>query len=380
MNPAGRQLPLCIFFALLAACTGTAATDGDAISQSGDEAGIELVTVASGLDKPWGMDFLPDGRLLVTEKSGRLLAVDTGSGEARAVRGMPESAEVGQGGLLDVLVSPSFTEDGLVYFSYAISGGGGYTTRVARARLREESLSGLEVLFTASPYYDRKQHFGSRLLIHEGHLYASIGDRGRRHGAQDLGTHNGTVIRIYPDGRVPADNPFVDRPGALPEIWTWGHRNPQGMALHPHDGTIWVSEHGPRGGDELNRLEKGANYGWPVITYGEEYRSGKIGEGTHKAGMEQPLKQYTPSIATGGIDFYTGERYPGWGDSVLVSALALTHLNRVELEDDGLGREYRLFTEKKLRFRDVQQGPDGYIYVLAGGDSVLKLVPARSGD
>ncbi len=381
MQLLGRHYLLYFMIVSLVACSGTVARDETPAPAAISESGVQLETIVSGLDKPWGMDFLPDGRLLVTEKSGRLLLVDTDSGNTRAVAGVPESTEIGQGGLLDVLVGPSFAQDGLVYFSYAISGEGGYTTRVARARLRGESLEDPEVLFTAQPYYETSRHFGSRLLIHEGYLYASVGDRGNRHGAQDLGTHNGKVIRIYPDGRVPRDNPFASEPGARPEIWTWGHRNPQGMALHPQDGSIWISEHGPRGGDELNRLRSGANYGWPVITYGEEYRGGKIGEGTQKEGMEQPIKYYVPSIASCGIDFYSGDRYPGWDESILVGALVLTHLNRVELAGNGLGKEYRLFGDSKLRFRDVQQGPDGYVYVLAGGDRLMKVLPASgSGD
>jgi len=360
--------------ALLSACTASSPHDTGVVVSSDD--GISLYTVAGDLRDPWGMDFLEDGRMLVTEKSGQLLLLDTATGQTVPVAGVPASEEVGQGGLLDVLVYPDTSGEPWIYLSYAVAGEGGYSTRIARARFREDALVAVEELFTAQPFYPTKRHFGSRLLIVDGYLYATVGDRGQREYAQSLATHNGKVMRLHLDGRVPADNPFVDQPDAKPEIWSYGHRNPQGMAQNPVDGSIWVSEHGPQGGDEINRIARGANYGWPVITYGEEYGGGKIGEGTEREGMEQPLKYYLPSIGTGGIDFYTGDRYPGWEPSLLVTALRYTHLNRVVLSGKGLGAEHRLFTDSKMRFRDVQVGPDGYIYVLAGGGSVLRLLPA----
>jgi len=205
-------------------------------------------------------------------------------------------------------------------------------------------------------------------------LFITVGDRGQRQYAQDLGTNNGKLMRIFADGTIPADNPFVDQPGARPEIYSYGHRNPQGLARNPQDGSIWLSEHGPQGGDELNRLAPGLNYGWPLITYGEEYGGGKIGIGTEREGLEQPVKYYLPSIGTGGIAFYNGSRYPGWKPSLLVAALRYTHINRVELAGAGLGEEYRLFSDSKMRFRDVAVGPNGFVYALAG-DSLVKLVP-----
>ncbi|MEE4662183.1 MAG: PQQ-dependent sugar dehydrogenase [Halieaceae bacterium] len=318
----------------------------------------------TALQAPWGMDFINETELLVTEKAGRLLRFELGSGARSEIAGLPDSTAVGQGGLMDVLAY----RDGKglwVYLSYTHSSNGKHTTRVARGRLVDDALRDVEVLFTAQPYYKAGRHFGSRLVIADGYLFITVGDRGNRDYAQDLSRHNGKVIRLYPDGRVPRDNPFYGRDGVMAEIWSYGHRNPQGLAQHP-DGSLWVSEHGPQGGDELNRLGAGVNFGWPVITYGEEYGGGEIGEGTAKAGMAQPEKYYVPSIATAGIAFNTGARYPGWGPSLFVSALKFTHLNRVALTAEGLGTESRHFGDAGLRFRDVQTGPDGFLYVLAG--------------
>jgi glucose/arabinose dehydrogenase len=248
-----------------------------------------------------------------------------------------------------------------------------YSTRVSRARLVGGALVELQELFTAQPFFGERHHFGSRLLLHDGFLYITVGDRGNRDLAQSLETHNGKVIRLTEDGAVPEDNPFVQQAGARPEIWTYGHRNPQGIALHPGNGRIWVAEHGPQGGDEINVLEKGANYGWPLVTYGEEYGGGKIGEGTHRAGTVQPLVYWVPSIGTGNIDFYTGDLYPGWKPSLLVAALKLTRISRLELAGDGLGAETRLLSELKLRIRDLQVGPDGRVYALAGGSRLIRL-------
>ncbi len=367
------RLSATLVFFVLAACNGAAPVDSASAEPSAvNDAGLTLTPIADDLEKPWGMDFLSEREMLITEQGGRVLRVDLASGESREITGVPKSTEHGQGGMLDVLVEQADTGP-LVYLSFTHANGEGYTTRVTRGTLVGDALEDVEVLFTAQPYYDTRYHFGSRLLIVDDYLFLTVGDRGNRDYAQDVSRHNGKVMRIHKDGRVPADNPFVDRDDALPEIWTYGHRNPQGLAQHP-DGSLWVSEHGPKGGDELNRLEPGTNYGWPIITYGEEYRGGKIGEGTHKEGMEQPVKYYVPSIATCGMDFYSGDRYAGWSDSLLVTALALTHLNRVELDGDRFGTEYRHFDDAGLRFRDVQSGPDGYVYVLAGS-GLYRVVP-----
>ncbi len=355
---------LLILFAGLGACSGADTVEAGANDGSVVDGDLRLEPLQLDLESPWGMDFVDEQHLLITQQGGSLLHLALASGELTEVAGVPEATEHGQGGLLDVLVEHS--EGGpVVYLSYTHADDEGYTTRVARGRLNGAALEDVEVLFTAMPYYDTKYHFGSRLLIIDDYLFITVGDRGNRDFAQDLSRHNGSVMRIYKDGRVPGDNPFVGRDDARPEIWTYGHRNPQGMARHP-DGSVWVNEHGPRGGDELNRLVAGTNYGWPIITYGEEYRGGKIGEGTAKPGMAQPEKYYVPSIATSGMAFYRGDVYPGWSDSVLSGALALTHLNRVELTDKGLGKEHRYFDDSQLRFRDIHVSPDGQVYVLAG--------------
>jgi aldose sugar dehydrogenase len=345
-------------------------------SGPGERTEILVRTLLEWLQEPWGMDFLPDGRLLLSEKPGVMKLVTPGNWAAIEVSGLPEVANEGQGGLLDVLVHPRFERNQWVYFSYSVAVEDGFTTRVSRARLQGTELVDLEQIFTARAVYGERRHFGSRLLLDKGYLYVTVGDRGNRHEAQSLLNHAGKVLRLTEHGAVPADNPFVGQAGALPEIYSYGHRNPQGMARNPSTGEIWVSEHGPQGGDEINILKAGANYGWPVITYGEEYGGGQIGEGTHKPGMEQPLIYYTPSLATGGIAFYTLDTYPGWGKSLLVSSMRMTRINRLELNTDGsLGRETRLLGDLDMRIRDVQVGPDGFVYALADRSRLIRLEP-----
>lgn len=350
--------------------------EGDAHrSGPGEPTPIRVRTLVQWLDEPWGMDFLPDGRLLLTEKPGRIKLVSPGTWEPVEVSGVPEIAHEGQGGLMDILVHPRFSENGWIYLSYTVAAEGGFTTRVSRVRLQGHTLVELDELFTALPAFPQRRHFGSRLLIDRGYLYITVGDRGNRDLAQDLSTHNGKVIRLLDNGGIPPDNPFVGRAGARGEIFSYGHRNPQGIARHPINGSLWVSEHGPQGGDEINVLAPGANYGWPVITYGEEYGGGKIGEGTHSPGMEQPLIYYTSSIGVAGIDFYTADVYPGWRQSLLVAGLRMTRINRLELAGDGLGRETRLLGDLNMRIRDVKIGPDGLLYALADRSRLIRLEP-----
>ncbi|TDG15602.1 PQQ-dependent sugar dehydrogenase [Seongchinamella unica] len=345
-------------------------------SGPGEKTRIRVVTLIEWLKEPWGMDFLPDGRILLTEKPGVMKIVTPGSWSTRDIDGLPAVANEGQGGLMDVLVHPDFERNQWVYFSYSVAVEEGLTTRVSRARLQGDRLVDRQDLFTARPAYPQRRHFGSRLLLDAGKLYITVGDRGRRAPAQDLMDHSGKVLRLTESGGIPPDNPYVGKAGARPEIYTYGHRNPQGIARHPYSGQIWVSEHGPQGGDEINILRPGANYGWPVITYGEEYGGGKIGEGTHKPGMEQPLIYYTPSLATGGIDFYTGDTYPDWKQSLLISSMRMTRINRLEVNADGsLGRETRLLGDLGMRIRDVQVGPDGLIYALADRSRLIRLEP-----
>lgn len=335
-----------------------------------------LVEVAGGLEHPWGMDFLEDGRILVSERPGRLRIIDDGK-LSDPLSGLPEIAVGGQGGLLDVAV-----HQGWVYFSYAEPGerSGENSTAVARARLRGQRLEDLEVIFRQSPKFPSHGHFGSRLAFApDGSLFVTLGERQRAsEDAQTLGNHHGKVVRIWPDGRVPDDNPFVNTEGALPEIWSLGHRNVQGAAIHPDTGELWVHEHGPQGGDEVNIARAGRNYGWPVITYGEQYGGGKIGVGTKKAGMEQPVHYWVPSIAPSGMTFYTGKAYPEWRGDLLVGSLKFMMLVRLRLEGNEVVEEERLYQgELGQRLRDVVQGPDGFIYLLTDNrrGHVYRLVP-----
>lgn len=370
---------------LVVACAGAGSGPGEVfVAQEGEpftepdghDSGILVQTLAADLIDPWGIGFLPDGRVLVTERGGALKLIEPASGKEENISGLPPVASAGQGGLMDVVVHPDFSRNRLLYLSYTVEQDGAYSTRVSRARLQGNALRELEELFTARPFFTERRHFGSRLLLDGGYLYITVGDRGNRDLAQSLESHNGKVLRLTESGSVPLDNPFVDTPGARPEIWTFGHRNPQGIAVHPVDGSIWVVEHGPRGGDEVNRLRPGANYGWPVITYGQEYGGGRIGEGQRKPGMEQPLVYWTPSIGPGGMAFYSGERYPDWKDSLLVAGLRLTRISRLELSADGLGRETRLLANLHMRIRDVRVGSDGLVYALADGTRLIRLEPA----
>lgn len=340
---------------------------------------FRVVTVADGLSHPWGLAFLPDGGMLVTERDGRLRVVRDGELQSTPVAGLPEIAVAGQGGLLDVTLHPAFEDNRWVYLSYAASGEGGYGTEVARGRFRDGALEDLEVIFRALPKASGGRHFGSRLVFdNDGHLYVTLGDRGHRPNGQDLATHTGSIIRIHDDGSVPADNPFVD--GERPEIFTYGNRNVQGAALHPETGVLWTHEHGPQGGDELNVIEAGNNYGWPVITYGANYGTGtQIGEGTHKPGMEQPLWYWDPSIAPSGMTFYTGDRFPEWQGSLFVGALKFELLARLELNGRKVLGEERMLKGELGRIRAVEQGPDGYLYLLTDESNgrLLRLEPAN---
>jgi glucose/arabinose dehydrogenase len=322
---------------------------------------------------------LPDGSLLVTEKSGLLHHVVPASGERVLVEGLPGSVQRGQGGLLDVRPHPDFEINRWLYLSYVIESDDGYTTRVARGRLDRHRLDGVEVVFTAEPARTSVRHFGADMVFDgRGDLYITIGDRASRSLSQDLSVHAGKIIRLRDDGAVPRDNPFVGVGGARPEIYSYGHRNPQGIAIDPESAALWSVEHGPRGGDELNLITAGANYGWPVITYGEEYRGGKIGEGTHKAGMEQPVHYYAPSIAPSGMTFYSGDVFPGWRGNLFIGALVRTHVNRLVLERGRVVHEERLLGDWKLRIRDVEAAADGSLYVLAESGPLLKLSPVEA--
>jgi len=363
---------------LLAAVSQTAAED---VFRSKDHS-YRAVTLAQGLDQPWGMAFLPRAQgILITEKSGRI-RLYRGRLLPGVVRGGAKSVESGQGGLMDIALHPQFDDNGLVYFTYTGRGIGGVGTELARARFTGRDLKDLEVLFRADPKTRGGRHFGSRLVFdRDGYLFMTYGDRGGRHDAQDLGVHQGGIFRFTADGQVPADNPFVNQPGARPEFYSYGHRNAQGAALHPETGVLWAHEHGPQGGDEVNVIRKGANYGWPKITYGEEYGGGKVSEHTALPGMEQPLLYWVPSIAPSGMAFYTGDKFPKWKGDLFVGALRGTHLRRVRLRGETVLGQEELLEDLGERIRDVRDGPDGYLYVLtdSGDGRLIRLEPVDGG-
>jgi aldose sugar dehydrogenase len=340
---------------------------------------VTAETVASGLEHPWALAFLPDGRILVTERPGRVRVVSPTGRVSEPLDGVPKVQTGGQGGLLDVAVDPNFTENRLIYLSYAEPGEGGAGTAVARGRLGEGQLEDVQVIYRQQPKVEGSGHFGSRLVFAEdGTLFVTQGDRqAYREQAQDLGSGLGKLVRINPDGSIPKDNPFVGRSGARPEIYSYGHRSMQAAALHPETGQLWTVEHGARGGDELNHPEKGKNYGWPVITYGRDYSGAKIGEGTAKQGMEQPVYYWDPVIAPSGAVWYTGDRYPGWKGSLLVGSLQPGALVRLTVEDGKVTKEERHLAELGDRIRDVQQGPDGLLYVVTDEDEgqLIRVVP-----
>lgn len=334
---------------------------------------IKVETIATGLGIPWGMAFLSEKEMLVSERAGRLHRVNIETGIAQEISGVPEIYASGQGGLLDLALDPKFAENALVYFTYSIAVDGGSTQRLSRGKLKGNKLESIETLFTAQPASSKKVHFGSRMAFDDkGHIFFSVGDRGLRDRAQDLGTHSGKIMRIKLDGSVPKDNPFVNDKKALPEIWSYGHRNPQGLTFRGDTGELWSHEHGPRGGDEINVIQAKKNYGWPVITYGKEYWGPSIGT-TKKEGMVQPLKYYVPSIAPSGMTFYSGKKIPEWKGNLFIGALALTHINRNVIKDGKVVHEERLMSEWKQRIRNIQEGPDGYLYFGTDAGKIMRF-------
>ena len=373
-------LPLAILLALIAC---PAAAQAPEIIKS-SKANFRVETVATGLVNPWALAFLPEGRLLVTERPGRMRIVARDGKLSEPLEGVPTVAAVGQGGLMDVVLAPDFAETRTIYFTFAEPREALNGTSVARARLVEEGgkarLADVTVIFRQEPAIGGGFHFGSRIAIaRDGMLFVTLGERYQRDRAQELSTHLGKVVRIRPDGTVPPDNPFVGRQGARAEIWSYGHRNPQSAAIHPVTGKLWIVEHGPRGGDEVNIPEAGKNYGWPVIGYGVDYSGAKIHTGTHKEGMEQPIFHWDPSIAPSGMAFYTSDAFPGWRGSLFVGALARASLVRLELDSEKVVREERLLDASAMRIRDVRMAADGTLYLLtdARDGKVLRLVPEK---
>jgi aldose sugar dehydrogenase len=354
--------------------------DGPRAYRSEAGEALWLVPITDGLEFPWDVAFLSEREALVTEKPGRLCRIDLATGDRRAIAGVPDVAFVGQGGLLGIEAHPEFAANRWLYLSYStVVAPRAYTTRLARARLRGDRLVDFEVLLSAEPARAGENHFGGAIAFDGGGLlYLAVGERDERDFAQDLGTHLGKILRLRPDGSIPDDNPFVGRAGAEPSIYSWGHRNPQGLALHPTTGVMWAAEHGPQGGDEINVLRPGRNYGWPIVSYGEEYGGGKIGVSTHREGLEPPVHYYVPSIAPSGIAFYTGGALPGWNGSLFVAALRLTHLNRLTIDGERVTHEERLFGDLWHRVRNVAQSPfTGELFVLTENGTLFRIDPAR---
>lgn len=369
-------LLLCLVVTLTPACN--ASDPGPGPGEDGQPR-FELEKIAGGLGVPWGLTFIADDQLLITERAGSVRLLNTRTGALRAIEGAPEVLADGQGGLLDVAVPPDFSPGGWIYFTFVRDQVGGGVTVLARAKLESGRLVDWQDLLETRSFTGTGRHFGSRIAFDEkGHVYFGVGDRGERPLAQDRSNHAGSVMRLHRDGRVPDDNPFVDTADVLPEIWSYGHRNPQGMAYDRATKRLWLIEHGPRGGDEINHVLRGRNYGWPVISYGKEYWGPlAVGEGTHRDGMEQPVKQYTPSIAPGSLLLYSGDAFPAWRGNLFAGALKLRHLNRVTLDAQGkaIGEE-RLLQDFGERIRALAQGPRGWIYLSTDSGGIYVLKPA----
>ena len=320
--------------------------------------------VATGVRVPFGMAFLPDSRALVTDRPGTLWLLDIRTGAMTRVAGVPAVSDSVDGGLLDIEVHPDYARTGWLYFSYSEKTDTGKATVVERARLRDARLVDRQRLFTAYPAVAGDYHFGSRLALKDGYLFITLGERELSALAQELWTDLGKIVRLYDDGRIPNDNPFVGRAGARPEIWSYGHRNPHGLAFHPLTGELWESEHGPLGGDEINVIKRGLNYGWPTVTFGREYDGGPMGDGlTQAPGMEPPVFHYATSAALSGIAFYTGSAFPQWRNNLFVGAMTPRFLARLVVANGRVERAEKLLLEKKWRVRVVQTGPDGFLYL-----------------
>jgi len=376
--PPGRRLvrpgtALALGLVATVACRETTAQP-----RTSEEHSFAVTTVAGGLENPWGLAFLPDGGMLVTERPGRLRLVPAGGGPLVTVTGTPEVWASGQGGLLDVALHPDFATNRQVYLTYSKPGPGGATTALGRGRLEGTALVGFADLFVAEAWTRTGAHFGSRIVFDgRGHVFLGIGDRGIMQEAQNPANHQGTIIRLHDDGRVPADNPFVNRAGFRAEVFAYGVRSPQGMALHPGTGALWETEHGPRGGDEVNVILPGRNYGWPAITYGIDYDGQVISTEQARPGMEQPVIYYVPSIAISGMAFYTGDRFPRWRGNLFVGALAGQQLRRLVLDGTTITRQEVVLPQFGQRIRQVVQGPDGLLYLLTDEENgaVLRVEP-----
>jgi len=340
---------------------------------------VEVIADSSHIRIPFAMAFLPDGKMLVTNRAdGKIFQLDVNDRELTEIKDVPKTLENRDAGMQDIIVHPNYKENGWIYFSYVEMRADSLNTMVVeRAQLKNNKMTDREKLFTALPYYKEPNHFGGRLILKDGYLFITMGDRyDLKDSAQLLSNHLGKVMRIYEDGRIPPDNPFANAKNAKPEIWSYGHRNAQGLTLHPQTGELWEHEHGPKGGDEINIINPGLNYGWPVICHGIDYDGKPIGMGIkEKEGMQQPLYFYLPSIAPSGMTFYTGDKFPKWKGNLFIGAMALRHLNRVVVENNKVIHEERILKELNKRVRSVAQGPDGYLYVGVDGGKILRVSP-----
>lgn len=374
-------LVMMLLIGLLASCKTKEIPQKEFFVIESEGTQLKVETVTDSITIPFGMDFLPDGRLLVSDRAvGNMVIVNTETGAKELLQGVPPVIGQGDGGLLDILVHPDYKNNGWIYFSYSEGDTTSNTMVVDRARLDGLKLVARERLFTALPYYKKPLHHGSRLVLTDGYLYIAMGEKtDLQDSAQTLNNHLGKVLRIYEDGRVPEDNPYVGKPNTKPEVWSYGLRNPNGLTLNPFTGDLWEHEHGPMGGDEINIIKPGLNYGWPVITYGLNYDSTKVGAGiTTKEGMEQPLYFYKPSIAPSGMQFYTSDVIPVWNGNLFIGSMVLRHLNRLVIENNKVLKEERLLTDKNMRVRSVKQGPDGYLYLGVDGGKILRIMPGQT--
>ena len=349
---------------------------------------VRVVPIVQGLDSPWSMAFLPDGSILVTERPGRLRIIRDGKLQAEPIAGVPKAQFGTHGGLLDIALHPNFARNNWIYLTYSKAGEKGVTTAVARAHWDGKQLLDTADVFVADAWTQGSLNVGGRIAFDkDGMMYASIGDRGPTTEplSQDLSNHNGKIVRLFDDGRVPPDNPFVGRAGAKPEIFSYGHRNPQGMTVNPETGAVWASEHGPMGGDEVNIIKPGANYGWPVVSYGRKYTGEIISEQPTRQGMESPRFFWVPSIGISGMVFYTGDRFPAWKGQLLITAMSGRMIQRVRLMGRGQNERELMLSELRQEIRDVRQGPDGLIYLVTRQDAkhtaksgmVLRIEPAE---
>ena len=375
-----RRATLPVDIAVVSRTTAIMLLGAVAACGTGQAADYRVETVAEGFSAPWGMVWLPNGDMLITDRDGDLVRVDTG-GAQHPVAGLPDIHVNGQGGLLDIELHPDYAQNGWLYLSYSSPSGDGdgSNTAVARAKLDGNTLVDVQVLYKAVPNTRRGQHYGSRLEFDDdGFLYFSIGDRGNRDvNPQDLARDGGKVYRIHDDGRIPADNPFVGRAGAIAAAYSLGHRNPQGMARHPTTGLIWTHEHGPRGGDEVNVIAAGQNYGWPILSYGVNYSGTPFAEGTEREGFVSPVWHWVPSIAPSGMTFVTSDRYPDWRGHLLVGSLRFNYVVLCRVDGDTVTQQ-EIVLENIGRVRNIRQGPDGLIYVALDDKGVVRVLPPSS--